>query len=39
MGIINEGKDFFVMSQNNLKALHKNLLIKDGIGLVGGDVN
>lgn len=40
VGIINEGKDFFVMSQINFKALHKNLLIiNDGIGLVGGDVN
>lgn len=39
MGITTEGKDFFVMSQNNIKALHKNLTIKDGIGLVGGDVN
>lgn len=39
MGIITEGKDFFVMSQNNFKALHKNLIVKNGIGLVGGDEN
>ena len=39
MGIITEISDFFVMSQNNFKALCKNLIIKNGIGLVGGDVN
>lgn len=38
-GIITEISDFFVMSQNNFKALCKNLIIKNGIGLLGGDVN
>lgn len=39
LGIITEISDFFVMSQNNFKALHKNLVIKNGIGLMGGDMN
>lgn len=37
MGIINKG--IFMMSQNNFKALYKNLITKDRIGLVGGDMN
>lgn len=38
-GKITEIGDFFVMSQNNFKAPHKNLIIKNGVGLMGGDVN
>lgn len=36
---ITEISDFFVMSWNNSKALCKNLIIKNGVGLVGGDLS
>lgn len=38
-GKITKISDFFVMSPNNFKALCKNLMMKNGIGLVGGGVN
>jgi len=38
IGKITQISDFFVMSQNNVKALCKNVITQNGTGLVGGDL-